>query len=781
MGWSYFEQRVVWILDTTRRLSTSAGRWAIAATLVAGVVGTLLPSLIEVGDGEWLALGAEFQVGKQTAAGGTQPATAAFTPSSRGPRQAVQGHVVDPEGKNKPAGASEASQPKPKPASSVPITGRVVDREGRPVSGATVRVARVVKGKGGDLKLWIEAIRQGRFWAADNYLIDSSPITPKEKQPTATTDAQGRFRFEGFGAEQILALTIQGPTIASTSLAVITRRTDPIAARGFWIYGADFTVTVSPMRPVEGVVRDAKTRQPLAGVEIRTNWFSTSVWRAGENLRTTTNIQGRFRLVGLSKEGKNNLLIVPKDNQPYFTQEVAVANTASLDLRLMPKFNDVIGNPNEARNLIIVSTRIDGIHIRIFDGEGKVVVDTDEKRLAEKFQQTEKFNPVVIRMLKKELQSLWPPHELTRGEKDRVILFLTSLAGYNLPEPPANVPVQMEIDLHRGLWIEGKVTDKETGRPVAVIPLHYDPFLENQFARGMPEFVDLNGRGDFYDTAVPLGSPHRYETKLDGTYRLVGLPGRGIVGVYLGDKPYLQVGYGGLDAQGRFQVDSPTADPLSFRRRPGTRFPTPVKEISPSDGAETFRVDFELVAGARVRLRVVDPHGQPVTGVKVAFLIQPERVFADRHASAEFDVAALAPNEHRMVLIRHEERKLGKVVSVGAGDDKNGPVVVTLEPLATIVGRVIEAGGKPGTSVAIKTRVFRHFSLRLEEVSTDGDGKFVVPDVPVGCQYKIEAEATTADKPGTGYTSRSAEASKPVSVLPGQTTDVGEIRFEDDP
>ena len=85
-------------------------------------------------------------------------------------------------------------------------------------------------------------------------------------------------------------------------------------------------------------------------------------------------------------------------------------------------------------------------------------------------------------------------------------------------------------------------------------------------------------------------------------------------------------------------------------------------------------------------MRVVDPQGQPVRGVKVAFLILPERFFRGGQASAEFDVLALAPNEHRMVVIRHEGRKLGKVVSVGAGDDKNGTVVVTLEPLATIAG-----------------------------------------------------------------------------------------------
>ena len=55
---------------------------------------------------------------------------------------------------------------------------------------------------------------------------------------------------------------------------------------------------------------------------------------------------------------------------------------------------------------------------------------------------------------------------------------------------------------------------------------------------------------------------------------------------------------------------------------------------------------------------------------------------------AEFDVVTLAAGEDRMVLVIQEERKLGKIVHVKPGDDQNGPVNVTLEPLATIAGRV---------------------------------------------------------------------------------------------
>ena len=187
----------------TRRPSASAGGRAIVAMSMAGMVWMVVLTLTVLCSGERRAFGPEYEVWRQTTTGGTQPATTAITPSAGVARQEVQGGIVDQEGRSKTGSdVPRTNQPSPKQATSVPINGRVVDQAGRPVAGATVRVTRVVKAKGGDLTLWIEAIRQGRFRAADNYLIESSLIAPKEQQPLATADAQGRFRFEGFGAEQ---------------------------------------------------------------------------------------------------------------------------------------------------------------------------------------------------------------------------------------------------------------------------------------------------------------------------------------------------------------------------------------------------------------------------------------------------------------------------------------------------------------------------------------------------------------------------------------------------
>ncbi len=94
------------------------------------------------------------------------------------------------------------------------------------------------------------------------------------------------------------------------------------------------------------------------------------------------------------------------------------------DLRLMSSVNDVSGIPSAGQSLIIVAVVDHVLHFRIFDDDGKMVVDTDEKRLTERAQQIED--------LRKQLESLWPPHELTKSEKARVIASVTSIVDYTL-------------------------------------------------------------------------------------------------------------------------------------------------------------------------------------------------------------------------------------------------------------------------------------------------------------------------------------------------------------
>ena len=695
--------------------------------------------------------------------------SAAYMRCSGKQQFAVRDRLADENGDSKVGATNGEDGAKTRQIPRVAVAGRIVGQDGNSVAGATVRVDRVAKARVGDLQRWIDTVQGGRFRAADGYLIDSARATAGERELTATSDAQGRFRLGEFGAEQVLSLKIQGPTITSIAVSVITRRTEPIAACGTWIYGAEFVITATPTRPVEGVVRDAETRQPLGGVEIRTDRLPGPAWMTSKGLSATTDIQGRFRLVGLPKRWEKGIAVIPQAHQPYFGQRVTVANSTVFDLLLIGPLNESNRIPRAGKNLVVVAAVSGLFHIRIFDDRGQVVANA-------KLRLPGQTQDLASRVLNKQLEGLWPPHELTRGEKNRIISFVQSIADYPLPEPPDLAPVQLDIELHRGIWIEGKVTSKESRTPVAGVPIRYTPLVDNRFARLLPEFVDLNNRGEFYEYMGEPGYLSQNRTTMDGTYRIVGLPGRGILRVLLSDQPYLQEGYGGLDAQGRFQIYASTL-PIFLLREPGKRIPTPVKEINPVERAGNFHVDFVLEAGTKVRLRAVDSQGEPVSGARVTFVIPHDRLFSDQRASAEFDVTALGPNEVRLVLIHHADRKLGKAIYVRPDADKNGPVLVTLEPLSAIEGRATEADGEPAAAVVIRTRAYRQSSLRLGEVMTDSEGRFMVSEVPVGCQYEVGADDVVSDSGGSSSIHRYAEAPKPISVRAGQITNVGTIRF----
>jgi hypothetical protein len=91
------------------------------------------------------------------------------------------------------------------------------------------------------------------------------------------------------------------------------------------------------------------------------------------------------------------------------------------DLRLIPSLNEVGGIPKVGKNLLIVAEVDHVLYFRIFDADGRLAQNIDEKWLPGQFRQIEK--------LRKELASLWPPHKLTAHEKVRVIAAVRSILG----------------------------------------------------------------------------------------------------------------------------------------------------------------------------------------------------------------------------------------------------------------------------------------------------------------------------------------------------------------
>jgi hypothetical protein len=107
-------------------------------------------------------------------------------------------------------------------------------------------------------------------------------------------------------------------------------------------------------------------------------------------------------------------------------------------LRLMPSVGHVSDIPSVGKTLVIVADVGGVLHFRIFDGDGRTVVDTDETRLTAQSGQ--------IADLKTQLKDLWSSL-LVGGPEQRVVTAVTSIVGYTLPSkvPPTLEAEHLEI------------------------------------------------------------------------------------------------------------------------------------------------------------------------------------------------------------------------------------------------------------------------------------------------------------------------------------------------
>ena len=162
---------------------------------------------------------------------------------------------------------------------------------------------------------------------------------------------------------------------------------------------------------------------------IRIDWKELYAYRELLGFLVLRDVSVRYKQTVL---GSAWAIIQPVTMMVLFTLvfgQIAKIPTADVpygrDLRLMDSVKDVSDLPREGKNLIVVTDINNVLHLRVFDSDGKMAVDTDEHKLTDKVQQVEE--------LKQQLKRLPHPDELTGKEKDRLIIAVTSIVSRNLP------------------------------------------------------------------------------------------------------------------------------------------------------------------------------------------------------------------------------------------------------------------------------------------------------------------------------------------------------------
>ncbi len=359
-----------------------------------------------------------------------------------------------------------------------------------------------------------------------------------------------------------------------------------------------------------------------------------------------------------------------------------------------------------------------------------------------------------------------PAKHAPDGRIDEEIMALAPADQPYLPgvqstiEPIEAKTLTRDFGLTRGIWITGRVVDRRARQPRRGY-VEYYVFKDNPHASGASDFG-----------GVTQFSRAHYRTTPDGTFRLVGLPGRGLLGARANEDAYRM----GVGAE-RIKEKKMTIGLETIAVVPDSIFVNDfhvLSEINPPEGTQEATFELALDRGETVKGRVLDPQGQPLKGAQIRGLTDWWDSWSKSSPSAEFEVTGLAPGDLRQLAFIHEGRRLAGSVSLRG--KVQGPIEVKLVPWGSLTGRLVDSAGQPRAAVELGWP--SNQKLRLEEgpgslpghVKTDADGRFRAEGLAPGLKYELQILGN-----GGFY----GAVFRDLTIKAGEARDLGDVRSLD--
>ena len=252
-------------------------------------------------------------------------------------------------------------------------------------------------------------------------------------------------------------------------------------------------------------------------------------------------------------------------------------------------------------------------------------------------------------------------------------------------------PARLEITLKRGVWVEGKVVNRATGKPVRAVVVYY-PFRDNPGVKDCPDAAFLNNN---------VSDEPEFPTDARGHFRAVALPGGGILAVVAKEPGY--VNGTRLDAKTAGNVLH-IAD-FNYYQAPYQA----MLSIDAPAGKNLVVPDITLAPGRPQHIRLTDPDGRPVSGSAVLCL-QAGGAGFESIKGDEWSFIHANPGKAETLIFSHAARSSGATVDL-KGDEPD-PVRIVLQPCGTVTGRLVDEDAKPrpGVSLAVNQRFMSHGS-----------------------------------------------------------------------
>jgi RNA polymerase sigma factor (sigma-70 family) len=624
----------------------------------------------------------------------------------------------------------------------IEVNGRVLDPKGRPCAGAKIYV-------GYGLRTFPPAIE------------GNAPIRQVPCALRATSDADGRFHF-AFTQSELDARFLDDARPAVVAVAGDNgpdwrdiKETLPSEPG----HAVDLTLQLVEDQPVTGRILDS-ARKPVAGakVVVRTlthdseegmnqllrGEFSSRHARClrgvipGQPPSVTTDADGRFRLTGLGRDRLVDLAVEgPEISDAMVTAIARPAPNSGEQSRIRSAEFEFVALP---RKLIRGTVRdkatgkpVAGVQMSVYQARTTTLSDADGHY---------------------EIVGCPKGHGyLVKAQpRDGLPYFASAVCVQKATDED---PLIVDIDLTAGIVLTGKVTDQSTQKPPRSAVVEYYPLFPNPHSAAA-----TNGLTMAASSAI---------VQADGSYRLIVLPGPGVVCVAASPRPSYataMIEEKELAELARIGIADCASWALPISVGDGRKMGllvskySAVSVINPKDSVEALVCDLATLPARTVKGTVVGPDDKPLDGVDVVGLTaQPDEEMLD---GAAFTVTGLHPRGTREVSFLQSDKQLAKVMTIRG--DEVGPLKVRLEPCGWVNGRFVDKNGNPKPGVVF----FAQSGSGLDQTSkSDKEGRFRVALVP-GRNYFLNL-----------YSHRTLGNVGAFNVESGQTKELGDVPLAD--
>jgi protocatechuate 3,4-dioxygenase beta subunit len=325
-------------------------------------------------------------------------------------------------------------------------------------------------------------------------------------------------------------------------------------------------------------------------------------------------------------------------------------------------------------------------------------------------------------------------------------------ARVTVPESRPDRTLSVDIRLKRGVWVTGRILDPSNGKPVRA-SVDYFAYDDNPHLEASPGFT--------WSRSGPI------HTGKDHRFHLVAFPGPGVLAANVAPGEKERSTYVMGAGLGRFKHKR---DDRSLPTQPFMIPPMnyqALAEIDPIPGTAALTRDLVLETGRSLTLKVLDPGGQPLSGIQIAGLNDSGHYWTMNPPEVStYTISGLKPGRKRLLSFLDMKRQLaGELVLDG---HETTSQTVTLQPWGTLTGQVVDADGEPlGQGFLHDIREFRPLSGYPQ---IGKDGRFRVEGLVPGKPYQFRVMLLQS----SGIQFRGVLVNE-LKLGPGEVRDLGEV------